>query len=681
MEEEKTNDGGPTGYGRETQHDTNAFWNSSGSKIWEQKMAPQGYSFENIGMPDLVGDNSIRLMSEFCQRCASSPPTTMNNKPYANGTVVATLGAVIRRLKAKFANEIANQPDMFPEDEVSKWKTKLKDSHNRTMMQGEDETDVLKNTFPIPREHGPRTRLFPFQDFDRADRRDASLQTDMTSLCKKLFSQNRYTELAKLTVTFNGIGRGGECKFLNYRSWYFCNKFNMLFVQWFQRKNLKTNPSAFVPDFENPENCVFLALGCYWSVDHGLEREDIGAPNSPEFRKSRYLFQDLHSMQDRSVTTQLSNTIQSLIVAQLKAFYSAKSLRIGAMTMLAWDPSITYEEAVALGGWATPSNRDWYTWIYLVAVIPPALALAGYPDARVIPYLPSTGCLFALGDDDEDKSMQVDKYLAFVSDLFSISLPEFKPPHGKLRRLLTTVVAVMIMHFDDLYKKYLHTNRYVARMIRACLNAKFARNKTDAISLLCFWSRKVKEDFQQSNIHGKNDRDTLRRRTIPDQLAKMNESVVKLLQAKFDFQQQIMELHNRTKVLESEVHSVRVLCQRVSEQNDNLLTAAKITQEQNKRIMLKLGIPVMVNSPGDAHLPPLQLLAATPTAPPAPTTAPVTQTQTPRRIIPFTEAVVRHAVPRRGDGTKGKSDKSESVANVLRDLYDALFQRNVDKRR
>ena len=339
--------------------------------------------------------------------------------------------------------------------------------------------------------------------------------------------------------------------------------------------------------------------------------------------------------------------------------------------MLAWDPSITYEEAVALGGWATPSNRDWYTWIYLVAVIPPALALAGYPDARVIPYLPSTGCLFALGDDDEDKSMQVDKYLAFVSDLFSISLPEFKPPHGKLRRLLTTVVAVMIMHFDDLYKKYLHTNRYVARMIRACLNAQFARNKTDAISLLCFWSRKVKEDFQQSNIHGKNDRDTLRRRTIPDQLAKMNESVVKLLQAKFDFQQQIMELHNRTKVLESEVHTVRVLCQRVSEQNDNLLTAAKITQEQNKRIMLKLGIPVMVNSPGDAHLPPLQLLAATPTALPAPTTAPVTQTQTPRRIIPLTEAVVRHAVPRRGDGTKGKSDKSESVANVLRDLYDA----------
>ena len=107
--------------------------------------------------------------------------------------------------------------------------------------------------------------------------------------------------------------------------------------------------------------------------------------------------------------------------------------------MLVWDPSITHEEAVALGGCTTPSNRDWYTWIYLVAVIPPALALAGYPDARVIPYLPSTGCLFALGDDDEDKSMQVDKYLAFVSVLFSISLPEFKPPHGKLRRLLTTV--------------------------------------------------------------------------------------------------------------------------------------------------------------------------------------------------------------------------------------------------
>ena len=163
----------------------------------------------------------------------------------------------------------------------------------------------------------------------------------------------------------------------------------------------------------------------------------------------------------------------------------------------------------------------------------------------------------------------------------------------------------------------------------------------------------------------------------------MNESLVKLLKANFDFQQQIMELHNQTKVLEFEVHSVRVLCQRVSEQNDNLLTAAKITQEQNNQIMLKLEIPVMVNSPGDAHLPPLQLLAATPTAPTAPTTAPVTETPAPRHIIPLTEAVVRHAVPRHGDGTKGKSDKSESVANVLRDLYDApksLFQRNVNRR-
>jgi hypothetical protein len=44
---------------------------------------------------------------------------------------------------------------------------------------------------------------------------------------------------------------------------------------------------------------------------------------------------------------------------------------------------------VALGGWATPSNRDYYVWQYLIAIIPSVLCLAGYPDVRQLPSLPS----------------------------------------------------------------------------------------------------------------------------------------------------------------------------------------------------------------------------------------------------------------------------------------------------
>jgi hypothetical protein len=69
--------------------------------------------------------------------------------------------------------------------------------------------------------------------------------------------------------------------------------------------------------------------------------------------------------------------------------FSGKSLGVGAMSMLTWDPAVTYKEAVALGGWATPSNKDYYVWQYLIAIIPSVLCLAGYPDVRQLPSLPS----------------------------------------------------------------------------------------------------------------------------------------------------------------------------------------------------------------------------------------------------------------------------------------------------
>jgi hypothetical protein len=71
------------------------------------------------------------------------------------------------------------------------------------------------------------------------------------------------------------------------------------------------------------------------------------------------------------------------------ACFSWKSLPVGAMSLLTWDPAVTYGEAVALGSWETSSNRDYYVWQYLIAIIPSVLCLAGYPDVRQLPSLPS----------------------------------------------------------------------------------------------------------------------------------------------------------------------------------------------------------------------------------------------------------------------------------------------------
>jgi hypothetical protein len=83
-----------------------------------------------------------------------------------------------------------------------------------------------------------------------------------------------------------------------------------------------------------------------------------------------------------------------LIPVSIWSKITGKSMHNGSMSDLAWDLAVKYEEAVALGGWTTNSNRDYYVWQYLVAIVPSVLSLAGYPDCRVVPYAATLGILF-----------------------------------------------------------------------------------------------------------------------------------------------------------------------------------------------------------------------------------------------------------------------------------------------
>jgi len=105
---------------------------------------------------------------------------------------------------------------------------------------------------------------------------------------------------------------------------FFDEVYNLLFTEWFQRKTLKSTPIGFAAEFEHPESCVYLTLGCYWAVDRGLVRNVVGEPGTPQDRRSSFVFLDLHDIQDESVANQLSKQIQSLVPTQLKSFMSVK---------------------------------------------------------------------------------------------------------------------------------------------------------------------------------------------------------------------------------------------------------------------------------------------------------------------------------------------------------------------
>ena len=432
-------------------------------------------------------------------RLGSDPPTKRNGEksPLAQETLKKYLEVICNDIKARFGNP--SVPAIFSVDDVRRLKEAACGASARTNMVGKKESDVFKECFPIPRMHTNATIILPFDDFQSHEMQQESRNIDMLHLCRKLFRYDRYADLLKLQLTFNGIARGGEIKFLTYDKMFLCKKFNCLFAQWFQRKAIKTCPSGFCMDFQHPELCVFFSLGLYWSFEQGLVRNPSTQVDrtSANFRRSKFLFQDLHKTPDDNVARILTNLVKSIVPSQLKPYYSIKSFRYGAMSELTWNPQVTYEEACALGGWSTNSNRDWYVWIYLVSIVPSITTLAGYPDPRNIPPLPNMDCLYH--DTDIKKIFPFEKLQSFIDNLFVINLPDFAPPNGRLRNLLLAVVAIMIKNYKYCETNYKNSNQFVNKMITATVRAEMAEGSLEATILLRFWSEKLRKSIEEQS--------------------------------------------------------------------------------------------------------------------------------------------------------------------------------------
>ena len=56
-------------YGRNTNHDPDRVWNSTGKYLWDQVMADAGMKFDSIGWEDIEGGNSISIMKAFVESC------------------------------------------------------------------------------------------------------------------------------------------------------------------------------------------------------------------------------------------------------------------------------------------------------------------------------------------------------------------------------------------------------------------------------------------------------------------------------------------------------------------------------------------------------------------------------------------------------------------------------------
>jgi hypothetical protein len=556
-------------YARAVQHNPTAVLDSTAIPLFN-KVMQDTIQFNQIALADLEGENSIMLMSTFVNRLASNPPLSSRGKPYSASTLKEAVAKVVFELKRKFQRH--THQELFPDAEVTTWKTTVARDRNRLMMEGEEEDDTFKGTFPLPICQNVRTRLFPSQDFPDDDRRTHSRNTDLKMLCGKLIRKERFEANAKIVLTYKAVGRGGEIKFVSYQRMYYDPTYKMIITPWFQRKNLKSTPVGIAPDFSNPETCPFFALGCYWACSSGLMRNDgVGIPRSAEERKANYVFQDFHKVQDRSVAEDMTSIIRSEIVPQIAKFYSVKSLRMGSMTHLTWDTNVTYAESNALGGWAMGSNAEWYLWVYVVAIIPAALSLAGYPDPRVLPYMPNHDVLDS--DVHPDNRVTNAAFSAFVTCLFPSNLPDFQPPNGRHRKMAIVVATTMVMHFSYFYQQFGHQHQYISTMITATINSQLATDLNSALIKLQEWSTAIKTDFLRGNMMYHNsdggsnisaDRTIIQRRHWKDEMASINSNVARVVASQNELRAQL--LHHQ-----QQQQQLNTVCQRLMEQQAEMM--------------------------------------------------------------------------------------------------------------
>ena len=83
----------------------------------------------------------------------------------------------------------------------------LNNSHWRSQMKGQDETDILANCFPIPKQHSDGTQIHPNDDFRDCGMRESGRRTDLNRIASFLFGQGRFLEsLNALHIPWNWTG-------------------------------------------------------------------------------------------------------------------------------------------------------------------------------------------------------------------------------------------------------------------------------------------------------------------------------------------------------------------------------------------------------------------------------------------------------------------------------------------
>jgi hypothetical protein len=346
---------------------------------------------------------------------------------------------------------------------------------------------------------------------------------DLESIVKNILSLNSKTKITAyrdrvlLLITFYGVGRGGEAKFLKWREFCWDDYFQNLEGVWTRMKTLFQHVVSFQCCRLGYLCDLYHAFGCYFAVEDGLHRLDH--TTDARKKRDRYIFPHLWEISDATVARNLTALIRAHSDSCFKVLNQSRSLRVGANTELAMHPDVSPEQQRIAGGFAAGNNSELYTRMNPDLCLPAATALAQWPRATEQVYPPSFECVLSCN------ALSWDSFQKFTNQLYIIKVDEFTLD-GKLRSFLDTCTASLVMYYPDMLHDFGGVNAVVRKLTNSVLRAKLSPTYADAGVVLSNWSKLIKVDYDKKNNLVPRSTDATTLQTLQAQSVLINELVL-----------------------------------------------------------------------------------------------------------------------------------------------------------
>ena len=292
---------------------------------------------------------------------------------------------------------------------------------------------------------------------------------------------------AQILISAYAISRGGEVKWCRFSYWNYDGRFCVLDIGW---SEIKTGNWYAMPllNFVDPdlfEVDPIHALACVALFDNSFLNR-YGDDNKD------FVFLDLHNINDESVSTRFSNTLQEYLPKEMskveKDRYTSKTWRKSGCTLTAHHPDVSRENAIALSGHKDSGGGHYSTYVDYCGIglqLPASMALTEHKHVHDIPCPPTFSSI--TGNFTE----ALKDYI--IEKLFPTNLPQFMKKE-RLYAVREDMAATLIMSYKKMKARYGGSDPTVNKLATV-----FIADPRLSLSMLITMSTEIRYGFIKNN--------------------------------------------------------------------------------------------------------------------------------------------------------------------------------------